>query len=54
MEKGCILDRLSGKGFETVGSGLYMMKHAGLYDGRGLILGPNSPFKNIPNLGMIL
>ena len=24
------------------------------YDGRRLILGPNSPFKNIPILGMIL
>ena len=26
----------------------------GLYDGRGLILGPNSPFKNIHIIGMIL
>ena len=30
------------------------MKQGELYDGRGLILGPNSPFKNIPILGMIL
>ena len=30
------------------------MKQGGLYDGRGLILGPNSPSKNIPILGMIL
>ena len=44
----------NGKGFETVGSGLNLMKQGGLYDGRGLILGPNSPFKNIPILGMIL
>ena len=44
----------SGKGFETVGNGLYLVKKGGLYDGRGLILGPNSPFKNIPILGMIL
>ena len=44
----------SGKGFETVGNGLYLMKQGGLYDGRGLILGPNSPFKYIPILGMIL
>ena len=29
------------------------MKQGGLYDGRGLILGPNSPFKNIPILGII-
>ena len=32
----------------------YLMKQGGLYDGRRLILGPNSPFKNIPILGMIL
>ena len=44
----------SGKGFQTVGNGLYLMKQGGLCDGRGLILGPNSPFKNIPILGMIL
>ena len=44
----------SGKGFETIGNGLYLMKHGGLYDGRRLILGPNSSFKNIPILGMIL
>ena len=44
----------SGKGFETVGKDLYLMKQVGLYDDRGLILGPNSPFKNIPILGMIL
>ena len=30
------------------------MKQGGLYDGRGLILGPNSSFKNIPILAMIL
>ena len=29
-------------------------KQGGLFDGRGLILGPNSPFKNISILGMIL
>ena len=44
----------SGKGFEIVGNGLYLMKQGGLYDGRGLILGPNSPFKNVPIFGMIL
>ena len=44
----------SGKGFESVGTGLYLMKQGGLYEGRGLILGPNSPFKNIPILDMIL
>ena len=44
----------SDKEFETVGSDLYLMILGGLYDGRDPILGPNSPFKNIPILGMIL
>ena len=52
--EGLYLGPASGKGFETVGNDLYLMKQGGLYDGRGLILGPNSQFKNIPILGMIL
>ena len=52
--KGLYLGPASGKGFETVGNGLYLLKQDGLYDGRGLILSPKSPFKNIPILGMIL
>ena len=52
--EGLNLGPASDKGFETVANGLYLMKQGGLYDGRGLILGPNSPFKNIPILGMIL
>ena len=48
---GLYLVTTSCKGFETVWNGLYLMN---MYDGRGLILGHNSPFKNIPNLGMIL
>ena len=52
--EGLYLGPTSGKGFETVGNGLYLMKHGGLYDSRELILGPNSPFENIPILGMIL
>ena len=52
--KGLYLGSASGKGFENVGNGLYLMKQGGLYDGSGIILGPNSPFKNIPILGMIL
>ena len=52
--EGLYLGPTSGKGFETVGNGIYLMKQGGLYDGRGLILGPDSPFKNIPILGMIL
>ena len=52
--KGLYLGPVSGKGLENVGNGLYLIKQGGLSDGRGLILGPNSPFKNIPILGMIL
>ena len=51
--EGLYLGPASGKGFETVGNGLYLMKQGGMNDGRGLILGPNSPFKNIPIPGMI-
>ena len=52
--RGLYLGPRSGKGFETVGNGLYLMKQGGLHDGRGLILGPNRPFRNISILGMIL
>ena len=52
--KGLYVGPVSGKGLENVGNDLYLMKQGGLYVGRGLILGPNSPFKNIPILGMIL
>ena len=52
--EGLYLGPASRKGFETVGNGLYLMKQGGLYDGSGLILGPNSPFKNILILGLIL
>ena len=52
--EGLYLGPASGKGFETAVNGLYLMIKVGLYDGRGLILGPNSPFKNIPIMGMIL
>ena len=52
--EGLYLGPTSGKGFQTVGNGLYLKKQGWLYDGRELILGPNSPFENIPILGMIL
>jgi hypothetical protein len=38
----------------ALGSGLFMKTGSGYVDGRGLLLGPNSPFQNIPILGMIL
>ena len=52
--RGLYLGPTSANGFENVGNGLYLMKQDWLYDGWGLIEGPNSPFKNIPILGMIL
>ena len=52
--RGLYLEPASDKGFGTVGNGSYLMKQGRLYDGRGIILGQNSPFKNIPILGMIL
>ena len=51
--EGLYLGPASGKGFKTVGNGIYLMRQGG-YDGRGLILGPNTLFKNIPIIGMIL
>ena len=51
---GMYLGPTSRKGFETVRYGLYLTKQGGLYGGRRLILGNNSPFKNIPIRDMIL
>ena len=34
--------------------GLYLKQDAQVYQGAGLLLGPNSPFRNIPVLGLIL
>ena len=42
------------KGSSISASGLYVKKGNGYVDGRGLLFGPDSPFKNIPILGMIL
>jgi len=36
------------------GDGLYLKRDRKLYDGSGLLLGPNSPFKNVPILGLLL
>ena len=44
--QGLYLGPASGKGFETVENGLYLMKQGGLYHSRELILGTNSPLKN--------
>ena len=52
--RGLNIRPISSKGFETLGNGLYLMKQGRLYEGRELILGPNSRFKNIAILTMIL
>ena len=36
------------------GDGLYLKRGSTIQDGSGLILGPNSPFKNIPILNLSL
>ena len=35
-------------------NGLYLKHEGQIYEGKGLLLGKNSPFKNIPILGLIL
>ena len=60
--KGLYLGQATGRGLEAVGDGLYL-KNArnmqpvwtpGQYDGKGLLLGPNSPFKSLPFLNILL
>lgn len=38
----------------VIGDGLYVKRGSNVSDGSGLILGPNSPFKNIPILNLLL
>ena len=52
--QGLYLKPYKGKGLESYGNGLYLKQAGELYDGEGLLLGPNSPFANIPILGAIL
>ena len=52
--RGLYLEPTSGKGFSKLGDGIYLKKEGKIHDGKGLLLGPNSPFKNIPILGMLL
>ena len=51
---GLHLKPYKGKGLQSYGDGLYLKQGGKLYDGKGLLLGPNSPFANIPILGAIL
>ena len=52
--QGLYLKPYKGKGLQSYGDGLYLKQGGKLYDGKGLLLGPNSPFANIPILGGIL
>ena len=40
--------------FAGGGDGLYLKRGSQIYDGKGLLLGRNSPFKNIPILNLLL
>ena len=51
---GLYLKPYKGKGLQSYGDGLYLKQGGKLYNGNGLLLGPNSPFANIPILGAIL
>jgi len=52
--KRLLLEPVKGKILAKMGDGLYLKKQGKVYDGSRLLLGPNSPFKNIPILGMLL
>jgi hypothetical protein len=52
--KGLFLDPVNGSGLENYGEGLFLKRQGNVYDGKGLLLGENSPFKNIPILGLLL
>ena len=60
--KGLYLGQATGRGLEAVGDGLYLKSKSsmrpvwtpGQYEGKGLLLGKNSPFKNIPFLNILL
>ena len=49
-----LLEPVSGRPFVMYGDALYLRKQGKMYDGKGLLLGPNSTFKNIPILGKLL
>ena len=51
---GLYLKPYQGSGLNGFGEGLYLKRGNGFVNGEGLILGPDSPFKNIPLLGLLL
>ena len=52
--RGLYLSPYKGRGLNSYGDGLYFKQGGNIYDGKGLLLGPNSPFCKIPILGAIL
>ena len=44
--EGLYLKPYKGKALKSYGDGLYLEQGGKLYDGSGLLLGQNSPFKN--------
>ena len=52
--RGLYLKPYKGRGLSSYGDGLYLKQGGKIYNGKGLLLGPNSPFANIPILGAIL
>ena len=52
--KGLYLDPVNGSGFRLFGDGLNLKQGDKVMGGKGLLLGPNLPFRNIPILSMKL
>ena len=49
--QGLYLKPFKGSGLGMVGDGLYLKQGDQVFDGYGLLFGPNYPLKNIPVLG---
>ena len=52
--QGLYLKPYNGRGLSSYENGLYLKQRGKIYDGRGLIFGPNSPFSKITILGALL
>jgi len=52
--QGLYLKPFKGSGLGMIGDGLYLKQGGQVFDGHGLLLGPNSPLKHIPVLGWLL